>query len=688
MTIREASYKIAPRGLATSFTESELPPEFASLFRNRFINSAGGAEKRQGIVQKGDDVTGAPNLTGAHELVKADGTVILFVSGGGTIYRLDDSDYTSVRTGLNSSKLRSVQMGAKLIFYNGVDTTIFTEDGSTFEDLKAIIEKGTATSGTDATSLRDSGVTNWVDDTDVVVNDIVYNRTVDAFGIVTAVVTASVAHTTISSAATGIGLTTGIQKSGNSYEVLDLVELNIIPTDGDDDNAVIAAVDTTVASIVASAVADWTLTDIRTGDFVRNTTRSAVTQVTSISTASIGVVGIASQTSGDSLVFLKSAMPIALQEHVHFGRLYQIDARDNRLVRISGPNNPNDMTTGAGTLDSSSFSFGELQPLGDAAVAMASFQRFFVIAGKQNTYLFSGTDPIADETTSTVSFDIIGLFPQGVVSPDSLLSLGNDVVFVSNDGVQSAALINDASTLGRANIAEQIKTTLRDKIKDTSESKIIAFHYPRRSWLCVKIGSEIYVFNYTAFFGDDRLTKSNIARGGTLSVREGSWSLFDGPFARLNEYLVRRDGTLVCVGSGGKVYEFDQGTYDDDGETYATEYQTGWHTLDEPKKRVNIKKVNYMKLVLESSGIVYTVRIDGGFDVDSTDTVMVTADASQSIGLAVIGDAVIGGSRTDNIKFPVRVRGEQFRTNISTSDRLGPDTISRMTYYATKHGKR
>ncbi len=688
MTIKEASYKIAPRGLATSFTESELPPEFASLFRNRTINSAGGAEKRQGIVQKSNTVTGAPDLKGAHELVKADGTVILFVSGGGTIYRFDDPDYNSVHTGLDSAKLRSVQMGTKLIFYNGVDTTIFTEDGTVFEDLRAIVEKGTATSGTDATGLRDDGVTNWVDDTSVVVNDLVHNRTVDAFGVVTAVVTASVAHTTISSAATGIGLTTGIQKSADSYEVLDLVELNIIPTDGDDDNTVIAAVGTSATGIQASAVSDWTLTDVRIGDFARNTTRSAVTQVTSISTAALGVIGITSQTSGDALVFLKSAMPITPRAHVHFGRLYHIDQRDNRLVRISGPNNPNDMTTAAGTLDSSSFSFGELQPLGDAALTMGSFQRFFVIAGKQNTYLFSGTDPIADETTSTVDFDIIGLFPHGAVSADGLLSIGNDVVFVSNDGVQSAALINDASTLGRANIAEQIKTTLRDKIKDTSESKIIAFHYPRRSWLCIKIGSEMYVFNYTAFFGDDKLARSNIARGGTLSPREGSWSLFDGPFARLNEYLVRRDGTLVCVGSGGKVYEFDQGTYDDDGETYATEYQTGWHTLDEPKKRVNIKKVNYMKLVLESSGIVYTVRVDGGFDVDSTETIMVTADASQSIGIAVIGEAVIGGSGTDNIKFPVRVRGEQFRTNISTSDQLGPDTISRMTYYATKHGKR
>lgn len=684
---REASYSIAPKGLATSFNESEVPPEYVLKFRNRFINAAGGAEKRQGIVQEGNVVSGQPELTELHELVKADGTTVDMVSGNGMIWKFDDPDWTMVHSGLDSgAKIRSVQMGAKLIFFNGVDRTIFTEDGTTFDELRAIIEKGAATSGTDATGLRDSGVDNWVLDTDANVNDVVYNRTLDAYGIITALVTASVAHTAISSAATGVGFTLGVQKSGDNYEILDLVELNIFPTDGDDDNTVIAAVDTTVASIAVSAISNFTATDIRTGDFVRNTTRSAVTRVTAISTANIGVVGITGQTAGDSLVFLKSAMPIAAQTHVHFGRLYSIDARDQRLVRISGPNNPNDMTTGAGTLDSSTFMFGELQPQGDTALAMASFQRFFVIAGRQNIYLFSGTDPIADETTNTIAFDIIGLFPHGTVSPDALASIGNDAVFASSDGVQAISLIADASTLGRANIADPIKTTLREQLRDSSESEIIAFHYPRRSWLCLKVGSEIYIYNYTPFYGGDRKAAS---RSEILSTKDGSWSLFDGKFARQNAFLVRRDGTLVCAGSGGKVYKFDQNTFNDDGETYATEYQPGWQTLDEPKRRVNIKKINYMKLIVDAGdAIVYTVRGEGGFSVQSADLALVTADSSEAIGVGIIGQTSIGGSSIDNIKFPFRLRGEQFRTNIKTNDQLGPDTISRYTYYATQHGKR
>lgn len=687
MPLREASYQIARRGFATSFNESELPPDFALKFRNRFINQVGGAEKRQGISSKGNDVSGAPNLTGIHELVLADSTAVLFVSGQGTIYRFDDPDYVSVQSGLDiAAVIRSVQIGDKLIFYNGLNRNIFTTDGIVFDEQRAKIEVGAATADTDDSSIHDSDVDNWIVDTNVAVNDLVFNKTVNGFGVIAAVATASVAHTTISSAATGIGLVTGIQQAGDRYEMLDLVELNVIPTDGDDDNVFIAAVGASATGIVASAVNDWTATDVRLGDFIRNTTRAAVTEVTAITTAALRCVGITGQTDGDSIVLLKSAMPITKKAHIHFKRMYMSDERDQRLVRITGSGNPFDLTTDAGTLDSSTFSFGELQPTGDAVVSMASFQRFFVITGRQNTYLYSGTDPISDGT-AVVDFDIIGLFPHGTVSPDGLISIGNDVAFISNDGVQTASLVSDSSTLGRANIADPIKTTIRDLISTTPEAEIIAFHYPKRSWLCIKIGSELYIYNYTPYYGQDRLRSST--RGDILSTKDGSWSLFDGKFARQNAYFIRRDGVLLCVGAGGRVYEFDQGGFDDDGETYTTEYETGWNTLDEPKKRVNIKKVSYIKLILDTAGaIVYTIHGEGAFSIESSETVLVTADTSESIGVGIIGETTIGGSSIDNIKFPMRLRGEQFRLNIKTSDQFGPDIISRITYYATKHGKR
>ena len=683
--LREANYPIAPRGRATSFTESEVPVEYALEMRNRFINSAGGAEKRQGIQQLGNSVSGAPSLNALHELVKPDGTEVLFVSGAGKIWRQDGDDWTEVYTGLDSSAvLQSVQMDDKLIFVNGVDRNIFTEDGTTFEELKAIIERGDAESATGTTQIVDTDVANWVTNSDAAVNDLVYNVSVGGYGVITALASATATHTTISTAGTGIGISVGQNpSSGDRYEVIDLVELNIIPTDGEDDNTGTAGTGTNATTVAVSGV-NFLTTDIKVGDYIRNTTRSAVTQVSAVATA-LTVASVASQAAGDSLVFLKSAMPIAKRAHVHFGRLYMSDARDLRKVRISGAGNPEDMTTDAGTLDSSTVKFGALQPQGDSLVSMSSYQRFFIAAGKRNLFAFEGDEPIADTSADSISFDVVGLFPQGIVSPESLVSIGNDMTFVTRDGVQSISLVADASTLGRSNLSEAIKTTLRDSIEDTAESQIIAWHYPKRSWLCLKVGSEIHVLNYTAFFGQDRVQGQ-----GFLTPLEGSWSVFDGKFARQNAYFVRRDGTLLCCGSEGKVYAFDQGTYDDDGEVYSTEYKTGWLTLDEPKRRVKTRQIHYIKPIIIAGGdITYTVRAEGNFDVDASDVATITASsASQPIGLFTIGEDVIGGAGIKNQKFPLRVRGEQCRITFTTEDAEGPDTLSRFTLYATVWGKK
>lgn len=684
----EVSYPIAPRGRATSFTPSELPVDYALEMRNRFINAAGGAEKRQGMGQEGSTVSGTPDLDAIHELVKANGDAIQFVSGNGSIYRFDDPGYTLVKSGLNASaKLRSVMMNEKLIFVNGVDRNIFTEDGTTFKELQAIIERGTAGTGSTEVKLLDADVENWTTDTNVIENDLLYNATKDAYAVITGLASATASHTAITTAngAKGLGVATSAQEAGDRYEIIDLVELNVIPTETVDDNVADAGTGTT-ASIVAVSGVTFSDTDVRVGDYIRNTTQAAVTQVTAVGT-NLGVIGVSGQTTGDSLIFLKSAMPIAKFPHVHFGRLYLSDARDLRKVRISGSGNPENFTTDAGTLDSNTFKFGEQQPQADSVQAMNSFQRFFVIAGKKNIYYFQGTNPIAEVSSQSTDFQIIGLFPQGVVSPDATVSIGNDLVFVTPDGVQSISLVGDASTLGRANLSEAIKTTLRDELEAASEAEILTWHYPRRSWFMIKVGSRVHVFNYTAFFGRDQLSTFV---GGDLTTQRGSWSLFDGKFSRQNAYFVRKDATMLVCGPGGMVFDFDDGSFNDNGETYSTEYETGWLTLAEPRRDVRTKQGNYLKPIFDSGIITnYTINVIAGFNGESSDTIIVsTSGASAPIGQAVIGQSSIGGSSIRNEKQALRWRGEQAKFRFSTADQNGPDTLSRFTVYATRWGRR
>ena len=616
----EARYNIARLGRATSFTEAEFPIHYCKEMKNRFINAAGGAEKRQGMVQKGTTISGAPNLTGLHEFIQKDGGQILFASGEGAIYKFDGTDWNQVHTGLDTSaRLRHVQMGKKIIFYNGVDRNIQTEDGDTFQELRSVIVRGAAAGAVSAGGVDDADVSDWVNLTDVTQNDIVFNVTRNAYAVITAVTTAAVVHTTIGSAATGLGQVDDDQKEGDRYIIIDGVELNIIPTDDvfELDNVATAASGTDATTILVSGV-NFADTDIKVGDFVRNTTRSALAQVSAVATA-LTVSSVAAQVSGDSLVFLQSALPITTEAHVHFSRLYLTDVREQAAIRISGVDAPEDFTTDAASLFANTLDSGAFQAEGDTVIAMASYQRFLGIAGRQNLYLFQGVDPIADTSADATSFDIVGLFPQGCVSPDGLLSIGNDLVWVTPDGVQSTSLVGDASTLNRANISEALKTTLRKELAATPEDQIQAIHYPKRAWYMLKVGSQIHIYNYTAYLGDAPYPAS---RGAKRIETAGSWSLFDGKFARQNAYLVDKDSTLLCCGAGGKVYTFDvDGTYDDDGETYKTEYQTGFLQIGK-ESDISIKQINYIKPVFEpGANITYATKLESGFDAENTETV-------------------------------------------------------------------
>ena len=685
----EATYDVAKYGLATSFQESEQPPQFALKFRNRFFNAAGGAEKRQGMSQLGDAVPGTPDIDNLHEYVDASGNATLFASGEGGIYRFSGtSAWSQVHSGLDAdAKIRSVQFNEKMIFVNGVDRNLYIENGSasSFERLRAVIIRGETAGTASTTLLDDSNVTNWLTDTDVTDNDVVFNVTKGGYSIVTDVVSGHVVMDAMASTATGLNKTPTNPDDGDRYAVFDMVELNIIPTDDIDDNTATAGTGTGATTIAVSGV-NFLNTKIRPGDFVYNTTRSAVAMVSAVG-SSLTVTSVKSQVAGDALTFLTEAMPVATNAHVHYGRLYLVDANDETKIRISGPGDPEDFTSDTGSIDTVTFAFGDQQPEGEVIEDMASFQRFFAVGGKKNLLLYSGRDPIADTTAKSVAFDIIGSFPQGVVAPDALLSIGNDLVFVTPDGVQTASLLGDASTLGRANVSEAIKTTLREKLAASSEQDILAVHYPRRSWLMVKIQSEIFVFNYSPFFGVDQ--NQTGLEGQQIGQNRGSWSLFDGKMARQNAYLVRQDGTMVVAGPGGKVYQFDDGTFTDDGEIYTTEYQTSWLTLSEPRKNTKIKQLNYIKPVFNvGAAINYTVRVEGDFAAESTETITIAASGGAAvIGISTI-PAVIGGSSIQNKKFPLKVRGEQMRVTFTTEDGNGPDTIARFTLYANQFGVR
>ena len=275
----------------------------------------------------------------------------------------------------------------------------------------------------------------------------------------------------------------------------------------------------------------------------------------------------------------------------------------------------------------------------------------------------SGINPIQDATASNTDFLPVGLFPQGCVSRFGLESIGGAMVFSANDGLRNFAAVFNANTFQTANLSEAIKSEITAALAarvNIAPDEIQCIHYPRRNWLLFKIGDVIYNFNYTPSYQNGQIVGS---------PNSGSFSKFTGKFAEQNVYIVRRNGDLICAGAGGRVYEFDKGNYDDDGNPIFTLLETGFLTLTEPQRSTQIKTGVHIRPVFETAvPIPYTITATGGYRAESSDTVTVLTGGSGEIGFAVVGQSPIGGTRVNDEKLPLRWKGKEFKIRFTTEN--------------------
>ena len=559
-----------------------------------------------------------------------------------------------------SARYDVAQFDDKLILVNGVDRNLVTTDVSAFDELVPLIRQGEAeATATAHDKLQDSRITDWVTETDVVENDLLFNVTTSAGALITNVGSAALTHQPLTAASPGFMSGNAAKAGGDRYQIRDLVELNIIPTGGvDPDNIALAGNGSSATRTQVSALngrVNFANTEVAAGDFIRNTTRNNVARITGVSGNEIQHTTFgAAYTSGDSLVFLKYAMPIAETVHVHYDRAYFIDARDRSKVRISGPGDPQDMTTDAATLDSTTFRTGAQQPVGDIAVGMVSFQQWFVIAGNRYVALFTGTDPIADSASDSVSFAPVSLFPQGVISKHGLLTVGNDLIFLTPDGLESASLEGSDTIPTRRNLSDGIRQELQKAMDDTAAENIRLSYYPKRDWLFAKSSSALYCFNFIGNLGLESRKIAEVEQGG-------SWHVISGRMANMNDFFVNNEGDPLVCDSSGRVFEFDdsEAAYTDGGEDYTYTFRSPFYGLDEGNRGVGYPSRKVKK------GVAFIPTIETS--VDATFNFSATASFSgETSSTETIAVEVSGSSRAMNSpRIPLTWRGEQVRFGIT-----------------------
>lgn len=673
-------YNLPMYGLGTDFSEFDRPITFAETYTNRFRNITGGAERRPGAIRAGT-ATGQPAFTRCHELVSNDGTTTLFSSDDfGNIWKFDTiSSGTGVYNFPDYARSLSAQVGDKLIFVNGVSRNVYTKDGRTFIELKALITQGQAAAGTNSTTLVDGQISNWINNTLVANNDIIHNITAGGYGIVSTIASASLTMTPISTSATGAGLSTTTQAAGDTYELIDYVNLNVIPQSDNVSINTATAVSPTSTTVIAVSGVDFSTTEIRYGDFIYNTTRGAIAMVGSVSANVNLQQSITGQVAGDALAFFKSAMPIASWIHVHYGRTYYLDSRNKRRWVISAPDDPQDVTTYQKTLDATSFSFGEQQPTGDIILAGCTFQKYFVSSGQKNLYIYEGIDPIADTSTSTVDFKPVATYPNGIASRFGLGTNGSDLLHITTEGLQAINIGNISNTTVQNNASVPVRTAMLNAIMGAPTDDIQLSFYPRRSWQICKTGDVCYILN----------TNPTYDSAGQLQII-ASWHLFTGLWSQMSHYFVRHNGDLVGCKTDGYIYQLDSSAATDNGVPIATDLVTAWLRMEEPQRTVRIKQGQYIKPVFESgSGVGYTINAIAGWDAYSSDTAIVSAVGAGQIGSAIIGTTPIGaGNFAQATKTPLRWRGEEVRLEFITESSASPDIITGFTLYGAIAGIR
>lgn len=692
--ISTATFALAPRGFATSYPEQDVPQEYCLDFTNLYTNSVGNAELRNGISQLFAPLNELITITNFHEIVSQDGTATLFASGNGQIWKLDESgNHTKVYTfGDASAKVFSFFAARRLIFYNGVNRNVYTTDGTTFNELLSILEVGVKQDSSDnATVLSAQSITNWLG-TDVGEMDLVYYSDVSAYGVITAVASATLTHTPVSGSADGIGagsLGAGVTPvSGSPFAILDTVEMNIVPVSGlgfQSDNETALASGSTTTLVYVDAISDFTETEAKTGDFIYNQTRNAVGQIAIVSAERLTISpGIASQAAGDRIRFLKSSQPICKYGVAHFQRAYMIDARDDQKVRISGVGDPENF----GGIDAGTYDISTQQPSSERFRSMLSFQRFLIVGGTRNLYAFQGTDPIGVIDRDTGNYLLnpdwsdLGLFPAGLLSRTGMVNIGNDLAWVTNNGVRIATLSKTTSQLQEDSASAQLDKTLRELLRRLPQDEIIAVHYPRRNWVFFKAGDEIYLYNYAAV---GQIQQKAFIGGQEVNTRvPPAWHLFTGKLAQMKSFFIRENGDMVCGGVNGQINVFDTGSYGDLGESVQFRYEGAWHSFESKnQKGVSRKHGKYLRPIFEApDGVAMDISVVAPYSRASTDEVAVSASTNQStVGFAEIGDWVIGGNDVDFEKLPLRWHGETAKFRFEGETASGPFILSGYTVY-------
>lgn len=239
-----------------------------------------------------------------------------------------------------------------------------------------------------------------------------------------------------------------------------------------------------------------------------------------------------------------------------FGRLWVADSDRVTLKFSDILDETNWSTAGSGSLDTT-----EIWPDGlDEIVALGEFQNQLLVFGKRSILVYTGADKLIDDTgqatvSLATSFQLFDIIRRGTNWRDSVVAIGNDLLFMSPDGLRSVSRGLESQTMPLTDLSTQVRSILIGQLDGATTVKA-AYSPVDRAYL-VRIDKSTGI-NYWYFDVGRRLQ--------TGDLRAFRWTGID-----YTSITVASDNT-VYFGGAGEIG--DHSGYLDLGDTYDVEWLT------------------------------------------------------------------------------------------------------------------
>ena len=250
-----------------------------------------------------------------------------------------------------------------------------------------------------------------------------------------------------------------------------------------------------------------------------------------------------------------------------FGRLWVAKtSSDNTTVYWS------DLLTGFkwDTGSSGSIDVSKVWPNGnDEITALKVHNNFLIIFGKTQILVYSGAD---DPATMQLSDTVVGI---GCIARDSVQVTGKDVIFLSDDGLQSLGRTIQEKSAPMRDISKNVRTEMMALVLGET-GRIYSVYSPEEAFYLLQLEDSgvTYAFDMRSPLEDG-------------SARVTKWTLITP------QALCRlRDGTLLLGKSQGIA---DYEGFTDNGSTYLMSYFTNYIDFGAPS---NLKLLKNLKITI------------------------------------------------------------------------------------------